>query len=773
MDLNTYLRFLNLLDLESQKIMLELEAMFSAAGLKVRGRGTHTDGIVVKGNLMVLQSSDVPSHSLFTPGKEYNVIFRHANIVGGAKDDVLINGRGSAIRIGNIGDDLSKLGLLDLVLNTGEVFGLPTARLYHQFFGSDFHQRSDMLARGSLIRYAVEAALRNPNSFTELYYHTQLCYEWVDSKKKSRYARFRLLNPNQRTEGGLLDKNVEIGPRLVLPRERGDTREKNHLRNEFRQRFANGGKVEYVLQAQFKSIVPEALDCSTPWDPNTYPWLDIAAIVLNQDESENEYYQEIAFNPGNDHFDLRLPDSHSVDDFASLGVSGALVHYFGSIVRAERTQYLYGSKDDLPGKPAYFPLPVTEVPSKRFLFLLEKYNFLIDNSYPADGDHDKVEALVSSMPATALDLAIGSVETTNIPDSYFVERRLNGYNPGAIRKSSCLEGWTHEITHNLAKYNLKPGLRFPGFVQCRLVVDPQNGVSLHSIKIDDNEITADQEQWQQAKHTYLQAEFLSQELKLHLARCHFNIEQYVMAIKRRLAPTHPVRVFMNPHLEGLMFINTSAIPKIIGATGFIPIASMLTQGSVVDVMKDELSKLSYIWNPIDNLPTDIPGDLFTPAATAYWELLQEYVEEGLLKPFTNELGSEENAAQVGELFTELKERSLYSGDQPPNYDSSELKNLLMYIIYHSSFLHSWANFKQYDDAGNPNHVAIGNYSQYNQQTRDKIRFYQRSLTWVLSSIRYNPVTVYGSDLLKRLIREKSSILKPGLPLEDLMMSINI
>jgi linolenate 9R-lipoxygenase len=772
-DLNTYLKLLSLLDSESQKIMLELQAMFSAAGLAVRGRGTHTDGIIVKGNLTVLQSSDVPSHSLFTPGKKYDLIFRHANIVGGAKDDALINGRGSAIRIGNIGDDLSKPRLLDLVLNTGEVFGLPTARLYHQFFGSDFHQKSDMLASGSLRRYAVEAALRNPDSFTELYYHTQLCYEWVDSKKKSRYARFRLLNPNQSTEGGLLDDNVEIGPRLVLPRKRGDTREKNYLRNEFRQRFADGNIVEYVLQAQFRSIEDVAVDCSNPWDPNTYPWLDIAAIVLNQDESENDYYQEIAYNPGNTHYDLKLPDSYSVDDFASLGVSGALVHYFGSIVRAERTQYLYGSKDDLPGKPDYFPLPVTEIPSKRFLFLLEKYNFLTDNSYPSDGEHDKIEALVSAMPTTALDLAVGSTDPTDIPDSYFLERRLNGYNPGAIRESSGQEGWTHELTHNLAKYDIKPGLHFPDFVQCRLVVDKQNGVKLHSIKIDDNEITPCQEQWQHAKHTYLQAEFLSQELKLHLARCHFNIEQYVMAIKRRLAPTHPVRAFINPHLEGLIFINSSAVPKIIGSTGFIPIASMLTQGSIVDVMKNELSKLSYMWNPIADLPCDIPGDLFTPAATAYWELLNNYVEKGLLQPFEDELRTEVNAIQVDELFAELKERSLYSGDQPPKYDSSELKSLLMYIIYHSSFLHSWANFKQYDDAGNPNHVSMGDYSQYDQQTQDKIRFSQRSLTWVLSSIRYNSVAVYGSDLLKQLIREKSSILEPGLPLEDLMMSINI
>ncbi|MEQ8752626.1 MAG: lipoxygenase family protein [Coleofasciculus sp. G1-WW12-02] len=773
MDLNTHLKLLSRLDSESQKIMLELQAMFSAAGLAVRGRGTHTDGIIVKGNLTVLYSSDVPSHSLFTPGKKYDVIFRHANIVGGAKDDALINGRGSAIRIGNIGDDLSKPGLLDLVLNTGEVFGLPTARLYHQFFGSDFHQKSDMLASGSLRRYGVEAALRNPDSFTELYYHTQLCFEWVDSKKKSRYARFRLLNPNQSTEGGLLDENVEIGPRLVLPRERGDTREKNYLRNEFRQRLTGGAIVEYVLQAQFRSIEEKALDCSNPWDPNTYPWLDIAAIVLDQDESENDHFQEIAYNPGNTHFDLRLPDSYSVDDFASLGVSGALVHYFGSIVRAERTQYLYGSKDDLPGKPVYFPLPVTEIPSKRFLFLLEKYNFLTDKLYPSDGDHDKIEALVSAMPTTALDLAVGSIEPSDIPDSYFLERRLNGYNPGAIRESSGQEGWTHELTHNLAKYDIKPGLHFPDFVQCRLVVDKQNGIKLHSIKIDDNEITPCQKQWQHAKHVYLEAEFVSQELKLHLARCHFNIEQYVMAIKRRLAPTHPVRAFIDPHLEGLMFINSSSVPKIIGSTGFIPIASMLTQGSIVDVIKNELSKLSYMWNPIADLPRDIPGDLFTPAATAYWELLKDYVEKGLVQPFKDELCTEANATQIDELFAELKQRSLYSGDQSPNYDSSELKSLLMYIIYHSSFLHSWANFKQYDDAGNPNHVAMGDYSQYDQQMQDKIRFSQRSLTWVLSSIRYNPVVVYGSDLLKQLIREKLSVLEPGLPLKDLMMSINI
>lgn len=137
MNLDKYIEFLNGLDPEYKQIMAELQTMFSAVGLQLRGRGTHTDGVMAKGTLKVLPSRDVPKNALFKPGEEFKVLFRHANIAGGSNDDALINGRGAAIRLGTTDqnyEDLIDPSVQDLVLNTGEVFGLATARLYYQFF---------------------------------------------------------------------------------------------------------------------------------------------------------------------------------------------------------------------------------------------------------------------------------------------------------------------------------------------------------------------------------------------------------------------------------------------------------------------------------------------------------------------------------------------------------------------------------------------------------------------------------------------------------------
>lgn len=551
-----------------------------------------------------------------------------------------------------------------------------------------------MLAANSLTRTGVEGALKDPESFTELYYHTQLCYEWIDDKKQARYARFRLRSPEQIQEGGAIDENTETGPRLVLPRKHGDTRDPMHLRDEFKNRLNLDGPVEYILQAQFRTMEEQALDVTAPWDSMTYPWLDVAQISLNENIPDEEMpkYNDVAYNPAHTHDALKFPASHSADDLASLAMSGALVHYIGALARKKGSQYLYGDIAGLPGKPDYFPLPLGEVPTSKLLFLLKTAEKLPEELYPQDGDREKVAALLSSMPATALDLAVGSTRSANIPDDYFIQRRLNGYNPGTIRVVPAPENvsgeWTHVITHNLQNYAFKPGLYFPKYVQLRLNVN-QGCTALHSIKIDEDETLYDpgSEGWQTAKWIFLQAEFVMQELKLHLARCHFNIVQYVMAIKGNLAPNHPVRRFIDPHLEGLIFINSNAVQQIIGASGFIPLASMLTQESVNGIMRNELKKLTYTWNPTTALPDDVPGDIFTPAAKAFWGLLDDYIAQDLLIPHVTELEEEANKQQITALFAELKERNLHTGWQQPDFAPSELPTLLKYIIYHASFLH--------------------------------------------------------------------------------------
>lgn len=141
-------------------------------------------------------------------------------------------------------------------------------------------------------------------------------------------------------------------------------------------------------------------------------------------------------------------------------------------------------------------------------------------------------------------------------------------------------------------------------------------------------------------------------------------------------------------------------------------------------------------------------------------------------PDAVELAAEPAAGQTREMFAELKKRSL----SPPGaatFAPSELARLLMYVIYHSMFLHSWANYKQYDDAGNPAHVTMGDYEAFGPGPTDKLRASQRGLTWVLSSVRYNPVLTHGPALLQRLVRREAAAIERGPPLGDLTMSINI
>lgn len=473
MDTFTYLRLFQGLDPEFRQIILQLQAMFSFAGLSLGGRGTHTDGVFARGTLTPLRGRDLPSHALFDPTRTYPILFRHANIVGGG-DDACPNGRGAAIRIGSAGQDLTRPALHDLILNTGEVFGLPTARLYLDFFKADFQGKSDMLAAGTLRRLGVVDGLRDPSSYTEVRYHSKLCFEWIDLQRQSRYARFRLLDPSLATEGGRLRPDEEIGPRLLLPRRSGDTRSPTHLRDEFRARLGKG-PVNYVLQVQLRSMLPEALDCTVPWEAKTWPWMDLATISLSAGATGEQGIDAVAFNPANTHPDIVFPASRSADDLASLGMSGALVHYYGARVRSEGSQYLYGPPDALPGIPDHLPLPVRELPSRRYLFLPSLLPD-IGADYPAllgQGTvHDRSMQVQAAMPVTALDLQVGGIIGGEVRDVYFLDRRLNGYFPGAIRDA----GAGHEAprgAHLHQQGRRSADRRRHGVHHSRVVPDPE------------------------------------------------------------------------------------------------------------------------------------------------------------------------------------------------------------------------------------------------------------------------------------------------------------
>jgi linolenate 9R-lipoxygenase len=110
-------------------------------------------------------------------------------------------------------------------------------------------------------------------------------------------------------------------------------------------------------------------------------------------------------------------------------------------------------------------------------------------------------------------------------------------------------------------------------------------------------------------------------------------------------------------------------------------------------------------------------------------------------------------------------------------DLAELQQLCTYIIYLSSFFHSWVNNKQYEDGGDISYATIGlwdtHHPAYDPRKVSQRHGKQVALLWTLSNVRYNPIMDVGSTELKDLLWMHREQIEPGIALDAIMMSTNI
>ena len=364
-------------------------------------------------------------------------------------------------------------------------------------------------------------------------------------------------------------------------------------------------------------------------------------------------------------------------------------------------------------------------------------------------------------------------------DEYFVERRLNGFNPGKLKRVEGKE-WQYAVNYTTKCYEAEPGGLLPEYSEARFVLRDR-ALHLHSIEycLKDQFITSfptDGQDWEDAKYYFRSVEYVHQEIQSHLARTHMNMDQYAMAFYRNVSH-NPIHELLLPHFEGLISIDKKGASLIIGDTGFIPEASALDTKSVDGVLIEEIAVLSYHWSPAKQiLPDPIDNNYFDRAALAMWELLEKYVSEFFannqqkIKAYWHEID-----AMSEDLLTHSILKAEY-GTLAVN-DEKDLQQLCVYILYHCTFFHSWVNNKQYEDGGDIEYAAIGlwdkNSPHYDPKKVQERHDAQVKLMWTLANVHYNPAIEFAPLSLKKLLWEYRDRIEPGIPVEWIMMSINI
>jgi linolenate 9R-lipoxygenase len=806
-----------------QKVISSIAQGFGTVAQQKGKRVTHSFGTVAYGILEIYTDLQIPPHQLFASGRKFPVLLRHGNIKG-FPDDAILDGRGAAIRIleGEPEAPLSALNLykpiVDILLNTGQTFFAKNAAIFSRWFAGSVEQKKQLIKELPIIQSSFNETIRNPTSYTKLHYYSQTTYQFISTESPARryFLRYRLINADRSGDSGFIPASEVRLPLDYLPRRLNDSRPANYLQKDFIDRVTDPG-VQYILQIQLQEVYDpvvdqeanqrneQAKDCTLAWDESLYPFQDVGILSL-QNILADGLAEQLEFNPYHAPEDLALILAHSIQETASINHLRSIVYQISANMRKYQTpsaklvdwgveqpptlqdifQYLAPTKEDPNPIPRFDPalkLPSRVAPKLRLaanigLTTLPAKN--IPETVKLIGISGVFEILQQTQTPQIMPANLTRCRPDKFSDAFFVERRLNGFNPGQMRREKDCD-WQYVIRYR-SEMTAEPSGLFPSEIEARFRLQDKQ-LLVHSIQYRLNHQQAtvnspEDEDWEWAKRLFRCAEFVFQEAQSHLARTHLNLEQYAMAYYRNII-NNPLKLLLEPHFEGLLNINRLGANIIFGNTGVIPEASSFNPKQVELLIREEISRLSYkSWTPkLQALPVgEITNNYYDRAAIAVWEIVQKYVGNFFAEHKT---GMETYWHEIKAMSHDLVSRSILEakyGSLEIN-DLPTLEKLCVYVIYHATFVHSWVNYKQYEDGGDADYATLGlwdsHHPNYDPEAVIQRNIKQVVIAWTLANVRYNPIMDSGPPALKELLWQRRAEIEPGLPLELLMTSIHI
>ncbi|MGB3649891.1 MAG: lipoxygenase family protein [Rivularia sp. (in: cyanobacteria)] len=365
-------------------------------------------------------------------------------------------------------------------------------------------------------------------------------------------------------------------------------------------------------------------------------------------------------------------------------------------------------------------------------------------------------------------------------DEFFVERRLNGFNPGQMKRVEN-QPWQYIIRYEFADVKVDENGILAQYIEARFCLDAQQ-LHPHSIEYllygeteKQNNKPGDRH-WEWAKKLFRNAEFVSHELRTHLGATHLNMDQYAMAYYRNI-DKNPIKELLDPHFEGLLKIDQQGINVLIGDEsneGTVPSLTCLNYEDSQRLLKEGLKYVTYRnWSPRQQtLPDYVENNHFDPAAIAMWNLLTEYV-----KNFCDEHQEEiqEYWSEIAAMSDDLSTHSVLKPELGTLdiKNMSDLREMCIYIIYICTFQHSWVNNKQYEDGGDVEYATLGLWKNNNDPAVAGRNAQQVITLWNLTNVRYNLIMDMGSPELKEALWKNRDKINPGIPINSILMSISI
>ena len=297
------------------------------AGTK-RRRMSHNNGIAGRGTIRIVDHPQFPPTDFFEAGRTFPCRLRHAS--GAFMDDAMKTVRSGSLKFA----DTDFASPLDIQMNTGDYCFFWNARSFLEFaFSRHKHDGSEYLpyyqkyAQGRIS--AASSLIRDPSSFTQLYFHSHTPFAWNATDGKPRYVRFRLAPEDLGPMSGAPDpaflaraeSDPDLAPILADQKTLPDEpRSVNYLKNEWRDRVRERG-ARYHLQIQLHEVSPtdspEIRNPLQPWDEATHPYFALATVTIDSTLSDHES-SWMAFEVTNLPRSMGLLPATSLDDYNSL-----------------------------------------------------------------------------------------------------------------------------------------------------------------------------------------------------------------------------------------------------------------------------------------------------------------------------------------------------------------------------------------------------------------------------------------------------------------------
>jgi linolenate 9R-lipoxygenase len=207
--------------------------------------------------------------------------------------------------------------------------------------------------------------------------------------------------------------------------------------------------------------------------------------------------------------------------------------------------------------------------------------------------------------------------------------------------------------------------------------------------------------------------------------------------------------------------------------GAVTFLSCVDVDNMYVLIRQELSNMTYRnGNPRSQfLPDYVTNNYFDRSASTMWRIITDYVSRFFAK---NRADIQTYWSEIVGMSQDLSANSILKKELGTLdiKTMQDLHDLCVYVIYNSTFYHSWVNNKQFEDAGDVEYVTMSAWKDTDPLLA--ARHAKQILSMQnLTAVRCNLIMDVGPADLKDAIWKQRAQIEPGLPLDKLMMSISI